>query len=398
MSLQEYSIGIISGASGTEFEGKVAMQQSFGRVTDGLAGLFSKCYMSLSMGPDDGTKDYLLQSDNIEFIPQPAWGNIFEGMKHPMGILRAGKRLVDLSDVIFVRGTIPYLPLICLYAIFKAKPIVQWMAGDLLTSLKAAEPESLKRKLRIALAWIDEKWFRFIKKSSYVYMVTSGCVLYEKYKSPRTTLVVSSTIKRDEFYYRDDTCQKEPVRILFVGFVRPGKGLKFLIEALGRLKTSRQFQLAIVGDIQGHLAKQGLVLIKSQIDALGLTDKVNWEGYAPFGPELFSQLRRSDILVLPTLSEGAPHVLVEARAFGLPVVSTNVGGIPSSVKDGVDGILVPPKDSNALAKAIDRVIEDNRFRKELISNGYISAKRFSFEEFIGRLVEVFNIALCKGKI
>jgi len=392
MLLREYKVGILSGAGGTEFEGGIAMQQSFGRVSDEIARLFSKCHLSLSACPDDGTKDYVLQSDNIELISQPAWENTFEGMRHPIGILRAGKRLVDSSDVIFVRGTIPYLFLIYLYAIFRGRPVVQWMAGDLRESLKwYPDAKSLKGRLRSAFAWIDEKWFRFIRKSSYVYMVTSGCVLYEKYKSPRTTLVVSSTISEDEFYYRDDTCRKEPVRVLFVGFVRPGKGLKYLIEALGKLKTSRRFQLAIVGDSQGYSVEK--TQIEKRIDQLGLTDKVSWEGYTRFGAELFDQLRRSDVLVLPTLSEGAPHVLVEARAFGLPVISTNVGGIPSSVKDGVDGILVPPRDSDALAKSIDRVIEDNQLRRQLISNGYKAAKKFSLEVFIGQLADVISRAL-----
>ncbi|UCC23170.1 MAG: glycosyltransferase family 4 protein [Planctomycetota bacterium] len=243
----------------------------------------------------------------------------------------------------------------------------------------------------MALAWFDEKWFRFIRKSSRVYMITSGCALYEKYNCPRTTLVVSSTIREDEFYYREDTCGKDPVRLLFVGFAQPGKGLKYLVEALGMLKTSREVQLAIVGDTQGYSAEKAFV--KNRIDELGLSNNISWEGYARFGPELFGQYRRSDILVLPTLSEGAPHVLVEARAFGLPVVSTNVGGIPSSVRDGLDGLLVPPKDSEALAKAIDKVIEDGRLRRNLIVNGYRAAKRFSFEEFIDQLVEVFDRAL-----
>jgi glycosyltransferase involved in cell wall biosynthesis len=178
---------------------------------------------------------------------------------------------------------------------------------------------------------------------------------------------------------------------LFVGFVRPGKGLRYLIDALGKLKTSRQIQLAIVGDTQEHSAER--VWIENRIDELGLADKVTWEGYARFGPELFSQYRRSDILVLPTLTEGAPHVLVEARAFGLPIISTWVGGIPSSVKDGKDGVLVPPRDSAALAAAIDKVIDNDDFRKKLIENGYTTAKSVSLENFTGTLIKILAQAL-----
>lgn len=386
------SVGFLTGPWAAQVQGKIAMHSMFGRVIDEVAKSFSKCYVSLPVYPDNGTRDCLLQSDNVELISQPAWKNTFQGMKHPIRILRAGKRLVDCSDVIFVRGTIPYLPLVQSYAILRGKAVIQWMANNLRVVLKLApEAATFKGRVRSTLAWFDEKWFRFIRKSSKVYMIASGCELYEKYKSARTVLVVSSTIRQDEFSYREDTCLKDPVRILFVSFVRPGKGLRYLVDALGRLKTSRQVRLAIVGDTEENSAEKRRV--KKQIDELGLTDKVDWEGYARFGPELFGQLRRSDIFVLPTLTEGAPHVLVEARAFGLPVISTRVGGIPSSVKDGEDGILVPPKDSQALAMVIDKVVEDGCFRRKLIANGYIAAKAFSLEKFTEQVIEVISRAL-----
>ncbi|UCC23169.1 MAG: hypothetical protein JSW23_03700 [Planctomycetota bacterium] len=135
MSLNEYKVGILSGAVGTEREGQIAMQQSFGRVTDEIARSFSKCYLSLPIGPDDGTKEYVLQSGNIALIPQPYYKNTFQGVKYALNIIKAGKKLLDSSDVLFVRGTMPYLPFIYLYGNYKGKPIVQWMSADLLTML-----------------------------------------------------------------------------------------------------------------------------------------------------------------------------------------------------------------------------------------------------------------------
>jgi len=385
-------VGFLTGPWAAESEGKIVMHSMFGRVIDEVAKSFSQCYVSLPVYPDDGTRDCVLQSDNVQLIAQPGWKNTFQGMKHPIGILRAGRRLVDRSDAIFVRGTLPYLPLIYLYAILRGKVVIQWMANNLRLVLRfVPEAASLTGKVRSALAWFDEKWFLLIRKTPRVYMIASGCELYEKYESPRTTLVVSSTIRQDEFYYREDTCLKDPVRILFVSFIRPGKGLEYLVDALARLKTSRPVRLAIVGDTKKNSAEK--LRIEKQIDGLGLSDKVDWEDYARFGAELFAQLRRSDIFVLPTLTEGAPHVLVEARAFGLPVISTRVGGIPSSVKDGEDGILVPPRDGQALAAAIDKVIEDGEFRRKLISNGYTAAKAFSLEKFTEQVVEVIGRAL-----
>lgn len=396
MSSCEYSIGILSETLGVKFEDKTAIHCGFGRAVDRIAKSFSKCYLCVPVGANDGARDYVLQSDNIELILKPFFGKMFQKMKHPIWILRTAKRLIDASDVIFIRSTMPYLPLVHLYAILRGKPVVQWVICDLLESLRAdPEKTGLKGKLKCTLAWFNERWFRLIRKSSGIYILASGCALYERYKSPRTTLVVSSSIREDEFYYREDTCQKDPVRILFIGQPRPGKGLIYLVEALSKLKTSRQVQLAIVGHVRKYLA--GKARIEKRTDELGLGDKVSWEGYAKLLSDLFGQMRRSDIFVLPTLSEGAPQVLVEARAFGLPVITTRVGGIPSLVEDGKDGILVAPRDSQALAVAIDKVIEDNRFRKKLISNGYTTAKKFTVEKFAAQVIEIADRALTQRK-
>ena len=164
-----------------------------------------------------------------------------------------------------------------------------------------------------------------------------------------------------------------------------------MIEALARLKTSRKVVLAVVGDTEGH--PKEVVRIRQKIADSGLEDKVVWEGYASFGPALFDQMRRSDIFVLPTLSEGTPRVLIEARAFGLPIIASKVGGIPSSVTNGKDGILVPAKSPDALATAIDKIIENTQFRQKLIRNGYIRAKQHTLEKFTNSMIEIIERAL-----
>jgi glycosyltransferase involved in cell wall biosynthesis len=110
---------------------------------------------------------------------------------------------------------------------------------------------------------------------------------------------------------------------------------------------------------------------------------VFWTGYSSYGEPLFERLRAADLLVLPSLSEGTPHVLVEARANGLPCISTTVGGVPSSVTDGYDALLVPPENSRALAKAIERVIHDGDLRRTLIRNGLDSSRAHTLERFVG---------------
>jgi glycosyltransferase involved in cell wall biosynthesis len=73
---------------------------------------------------------------------------------------------------------------------------------------------------------------------------------------------------------------------------------------------------------------------------------------------------------------------VEARANGLPCISTTVGGVPSVVTDGYDALRVPPKDAPALARAIERIIGDAELRRKLIRNGLVSARQQTLEHFV----------------
>ena len=75
-------------------------------------------------------------------------------------------------------------------------------------------------------------------------------------------------------------------------------------------------------------------------------------------------------------------MLVEARANGLPCISTTVGGVPSTVTHGFDALLVPPKNPRALARAIERIIRDGELRRTLIRNGLAAARRQTLERFV----------------
>jgi glycosyltransferase involved in cell wall biosynthesis len=85
--------------------------------------------------------------------------------------------------------------------------------------------------------------------------------------------------------------------------------------------------------------------------------------------------REHDLFVLPTLpGEGVPRVLLEAMAAGLPIVATDVAGVPTLISHEVNGLLVPPASSGELARALDRLIRDGDLRRRLIANGYRLAR------------------------
>ncbi len=158
-------------------------------------------------------------------------------------------------------------------------------------------------------------------------------------------------------------CQIQPESkiITFVGRLTKSKGLGVLIQACVQLVKRENVLLLIVGDGPERSFITNLVLQK------GLRNRVVLLGTRRDVERL---LRISDIFVLPSLYEGFPVALLEAMAARKPVIATKVGGVPMIVKDGVNGLLVTPGDSQELSDRLFRLLGDKSLRAELSENAY----------------------------
>jgi glycosyltransferase involved in cell wall biosynthesis len=106
----------------------------------------------------------------------------------------------------------------------------------------------------------------------------------------------------------------------------------------------------------------------------------------------------ADLLVLPSLNEGLPRVILEAMATGLPVVATSVGGIPELVMDGRTGLLVRPGDERALADAVCRVLADPDLAEAWGRAGREVAEReYEREANIRRYAQIVETVACSGR-
>jgi glycosyltransferase involved in cell wall biosynthesis len=124
----------------------------------------------------------------------------------------------------------------------------------------------------------------------------------------------------------------------------PVKGVAFLVHAFSKVDRAH---LVVIGDGPERAALESLA------GGLGVAGRVHWVGHRRNVPHL---LPAFDLFVQPSLHEGLPNTILEAMAAGLPVVATAVGGTPEVVVDGVTGLLVPPRDPDALAQAIVRLL------------------------------------------
>jgi glycosyltransferase involved in cell wall biosynthesis len=188
------------------------------------------------------------------------------------------------------------------------------------------------------------------------------------------------------------TAAREP-RVLYVGRVERAsrwKGLHVLLESLVPLRELvPDVRLEIVGD------GDDVTSLQAHARRLGVDGIVDWTG--PVAHEdLPDHYRRAGVTVLPSLTESESFgmTLVEAMASGCPVVGSAVGGIPFVVRDGVDGLLVPPGDVQALAQALGAVLSDPGRAACLGAAGRAAAEnRWDWDRLEGRLMSIIDTVM-----
>lgn len=161
-----------------------------------------------------------------------------------------------------------------------------------------------------------------------------------------------------------DTCPR-PLVILSVARLNPVKGLDVAIRAVKELlgaKPGLEIRYRIVG--QGS-EREALVTLVRDLD---LEASVQFLGELSL-PDVIEQYRRAHLFLLSSHAEGLPNVLKEAQAVGLPVVATEVGGVSEIVESGRSGFLVAPDDSTAIARELQRLIDQPREWKRLGERG-----------------------------
>ena len=177
----------------------------------------------------------------------------------------------------------------------------------------------------------------------------------------------------------------------YVGWLIPIKGVTYLINAMARVVEQHPESILVLvgkGDDKGEEE----IKLKEQVKRAGLVDKVLFLGWRPDVEEIMGCF---DIFVLPSLNEGMGRVLVEAMAAGLPIVASRVGGIPDLVKDGHNGLLVPPADAIALEKAISSLIEDKEKRKKMGQVGTKMCREYSSEAMVEQVDDLYRELLEK---
>ena len=181
---------------------------------------------------------------------------------------------------------------------------------------------------------------------------------------------------------------------LFLGRIGQRKGTYDLIEVVKTLASKGiRIKILIAGDGEIDKAKE---LIKKEnlednIELLGWIDNNKKKEY----------LKNVDFYILPSYDEGLPMSVLEAMSYSLPVITTDVGGIPEIIQNEKNGLLVKPGDKESLEKAIKDLLENDNLRKDLSQNAYKTIlDKFNFEKYEEDLLKIYkqikqkNIKVC----
>lgn len=182
----------------------------------------------------------------------------------------------------------------------------------------------------------------------------------------------------------------EQVNILYVGFLNNNKGIDVLLQAIA--KYSHRFGI----NTKLHLVGEGPARpsLETLCHKLRIENDVTFYGFIGDKMDLAEIYRQCDLFVLPSRSEGIPKVLLEAMAYGLPILTTNVGGIPDFIQNGENGVMVRPDDIDALGRALATLIDDNVFREKLVQGGRNYIRKHTME---AQAAEITSYLLHEGR-
>jgi len=190
---------------------------------------------------------------------------------------------------------------------------------------------------------------------------------------------------------RDGTALDDPVVLMSVGRLVEKKGTDILLQALALLPPDLHWRLDHVGG--GPLRKT----LQAQARSLGLSERIQWRG-ALAQQQVIALYRNADLFALASRiagdgdRDGLPNVLMEAQSQGVACVATDVSAIHELIVDGQSGLLVPPQDAQALARALESLIRDPQRRLALGTAGRMRVNAaFGLSSNIARLARKFGL-------
>jgi glycosyltransferase involved in cell wall biosynthesis len=200
--------------------------------------------------------------------------------------------------------------------------------------------------------------------------------------------IPGSTLAGEDEIRREFCLEKNTKVFIAIGRLSYEKGQSDLILALDRLRQAKpdlRWKLLLVG------SGPEKARLEAAVQRLALGNRILFAGHRS---NVLPFLQLSNLMVLPSHSEGSPHVVLEAMAAGVPIVATRVGGVPEILEDAETAVLVPPRDPAALASGIARVLASETMAASLAANAReVLRRRFSHDTYKTTLLGIYDEVL-----
>jgi glycosyltransferase involved in cell wall biosynthesis len=332
----------------------------------------------------NASSERLCLPQRTEVVQLPDYGSLRRLHAVAGAAVRTGSsfwRGLSGVDVVWVFGPHPFELMIILVAKLRRRRVVLGVRQDTPEYFRARLPSPRWKPVLAAVRAMDAMHRLLARRIPATVVGTANA---ERYASKRgRILAMMPSLVREA-----DVVSEPPARdwtgvldLLTVGRIDAEKNPLLLVEALADVERARpgRFRLRWAG--VGPLADD----VRRRADELGIGDRVELLGYVPFGPELLAEYRRAHVFLHVSLTEGVPHVLVEALSSGTPIVATDVGGVRAALDDGAAGLLVPPGDAAALTTALFQIVDDDRLRSQLVEHGLGLARERTLESEAARV-------------
>jgi len=348
--------------------GKICVPGYLGRFLDELANNVEHLTLFLHQ-PNPGENvifDHVLQDNNIELVHLPPRKSAPYRLLHAQKFSRCIKQHHQNIDALMLRGPTPLLP--SLANADKSVPAILMIVGDYLAGVDSLPQPGWRKSLIRLMDTVNYHKQTKVARKSLVFV--NSKVLFDQYDgiADRLFETRTTTLTKEDFFEREDTCQIRPIHLLYTGRMDPAKGLLDMVKALGLLVKQGE---DVVLDFVGWPEKNSDIIdqLNSTASQEGVEDRIYYHGYKSVGPELFAYYKMADIyLIASQASEGFPRTIWEAMAHSLPVVATRVGSIPDFIQGAAE--LVEPKNLAALVEGIKRVISGPLLRRSNIEKGF----------------------------
>lgn len=182
----------------------------------------------------------------------------------------------------------------------------------------------------------------------------------------------------------DDTVKNARFTLLFLGRLGQRKGVYDLLDVIACNKARYENNLLLLLGGDGETDKVQEIIQKEKLNNI-----VHYEGWVS-GDKKVRLLNKADAYILPSYNEGLPISVLEAMSYSLPVVSTNVGGIPEILKNGINGYMVTPGDKKGIERAIDRLMCNADLRRDMGKASSIMVKEHLPEYVAQQLSDLYK--------